>query len=124
MTNATNENLNGLIGIAPHYDSFIWRTLNSSTGTTAVDHLFQENPSVPSYVTALLTCSADDAAGPDALDQKGQFTVGTVVQGLEDIQNQPKLPSLKDDLGRLHWGIQLDEDSVLGADGQPIPARS
>jgi hypothetical protein len=122
--NKTHLDLEGLIGITPHYDSLIWQAMNTSAGTTPVDRIFQQNSSTQGYVTILLTRTSDDTAGSDPIDQKGQFTIGTPIDGLENVMKQPKLPSLTDELGRSHWGIQLEDQSILGPDGQPISVRS
>ncbi|TDL23419.1 hypothetical protein BD410DRAFT_160062 [Rickenella mellea] len=81
----------------------------------------------PNFLSILLDRAADDAAGTsDPLDHAGQLTVGEIISGLEAINNQPKLPALKDTgTGKPeHWQTTLDPDGVIGPDGQPIAVLS
>ena len=53
----------------------------------------------------------------------GNITVGEVLQGFENITSQPQVPVTVVpalDAEAQHWQVLLDEDGIIGPDGQPI----
>jgi hypothetical protein len=109
----------GLIGLGPWFVSSIYETLNSTAGLPPVDNIFRQNKTTPNYLTVLLGRSDDPV---DAFP--GDITVGELLAGYEDVQTQPKLPVDWAKYGDQHWSILLDEDGIIGPDGNPIPVTT
>lgn len=124
VTNISNMDVNGIIGLGPRYNSPIHQALNNSVNNPPLYRIFQQNASTPNYLSILMTRTLDDRAGPDPLDQKGQMTIGKPIEGLEHISVQPKLPALTGKLDRAHWATILDEGAIHGPDGQAISVKS
>ncbi|TDL23434.1 acid protease [Rickenella mellea] len=116
-----------LIGLGPGSNSIVRLKVGNSTGDPPLDRIFQQNMTTPNFISVLLDRKADDNAGTtDPLYHAGQLTIGEVVPGLEAVNNQPRLPALKDSrTGRpTHWQASLDAEGVIGPDGQPIAVSS
>lgn len=110
---AVNE---GVIGLGPGFASVIYNTLNSTDGLPPVDNVFRQNRTTPNYLTVLLGRSDDPS---DSFP--GDFTVGELLPGYEDVEHQPKLPVDFAKHGNQHWSVLLDEDGIIGPNGQSIP---
>ena len=57
----------------------------------------------------------------------GEITVGEVLQGLENITSQPQVPVTviqAPDAEAQHWQVLLDEDGIIGPNGQPIQVQT
>lgn len=109
----------GLMGLGPWFTSNIWKTLNSSDAKPPVDNLFSQNKTTPNYLTILLGRSDD----PD--DQyPGDLTVGEIVDGYEDVLNQPKMNVTWAKHGNQHWSTLVDPSGILGPDGQPLSVQT
>ena len=87
-----------------------------------LDRLFRHNFEFlfwnRNYLTVLLGRSNDPAEL-----YPGDITVGQALEGLEDITNQPRVPVTvlpTIDSEYQHWQVLLDEDGIIGPDGQPI----
>lgn len=107
---------NGLIGLGPGFVSNIYETLNhSKDGLPPVDNIFRQDRTTPNYLTVLLGRSDDPSN-----NFPGDFTVGELLSGYEDVQNQPKLPVDFAKYGNQHWSVLLDENGIIGPNGDPI----
>lgn len=109
----------GLIGLGPGSVSEIRATLNSASGDTPVDRIFNQNHSSPNFISILLGRSND----PDN-PWPGDITVGTVLDGYEDILNQPKLDVATAKSGNQHWSIIIDPDGIIGPNGEAVPVQT
>jgi len=106
----------GLIGLGPWFVSSIFEKLNSTTdGLPPVDNIFRQNMTTPNYLTVLLGRSDDPVN-----NFPGDITVGEILTGYEDVQDQPKLPVDFAKYGDQHWSVLLDADGIIGPDGNPI----
>lgn len=122
VQNAANSgvesSVNGLIGLGPSSSSNVRAAVGGSSGDTFLDRVFRQNTSTPNYITFLLGREGDSS---DTI--KGQFTIGEVVPGFENITNQPQVQvqalALK---SAQHWSGLVD--SIIGPDGNPIPLDS
>jgi hypothetical protein len=99
--------------------SEIRATLNSASGDTPVDRIFNQNHSSPNFISILLGRSND----PDN-PWPGDITVGTVLDGYEDILNQPKLDVATAKSGNQHWSIIIDPDGIIGPNGEAVPVQT
>jgi len=99
--------------------SAIKKALNSNSATTPVDRIFSQNTSSPNFISVLLGRS-DDPDNP----WPGDITVGTVIEGYEAIQNQPKLTVATAKSGNLHWSIVIDPDGIIGPNGGAVPVQT
>jgi hypothetical protein len=99
--------------------SQIYTTLNNNNGAPPLDRIYAQNKSSPNFVSVLLGRSTDPN---NALP--GDLTVGTLLPGYEEVQNQPKLTVGKAAGGNQHWSIMLDAEGVVGPNGSPIPANT
>jgi hypothetical protein len=57
----------------------------------------------------------------------GSITIGDVLSGFEDVMNQPNLPVtivVEQRKADQHFQVLLDEDGLIGPDGQPIPLHT
>jgi len=109
----------GLIGLGPASVSAVRNVINSDSGNPPVDRIFSQNQSSPNFITILLGRS-DDPDNPFP----GDLTVGTALEGYEEILNQPKLPIATAKSGNLHWAIVIDPDGIIGPNGQPVPVQT
>ena len=92
--------------------------MNSSSGITPLDHIFQQNSSTSNYITILLQRDDDPS---DIFP--GELTVGELVEGYENITSQPQLNVTQvsiSERGDQHWQLLVDDDGVIGPDGKPI----
>ncbi|KAH9984887.1 aspartic peptidase domain-containing protein, partial [Russula vinacea] len=113
----------GYLGLGPNNGSRIYASLNNQPrGDTVLDRLFRHNFEFlfwnRNYLTVLLGRSNDPAEL-----YPGDITVGQALEGLEDITNQPRVPVTvlpTFDSEYQHWQVLLDEDGIIGPDGQPI----
>lgn len=110
----------GLIGLGPNSGSEIHSTLNNANGDTPLDRIFRQNASTPNYLTIYLGRS-DDPTDPFP----GDLTIGQPVPGFENVTSMPHLPvfDVGDDLGQ-HWQTLLDENGIIGPDGNPVQVTS
>ncbi len=113
----------GILGLGPNSGSSIHASLNNqSQGDTVLDRIFRQNISAPNILTVLLGRSNDPAE-----KYPGDITVGEILQGLENITSQPRVPVTAlpalDAMGQ-HWQVLLDEDGIIGPNGQPIQVQS
>lgn len=108
-----------------------------ANGAAIVDRIFLQNRTTPNYLTVLLGRSAGEPVVhygwklrilnffPDPTDfYSGSLTIGEVLDGFEDVLVQPKIPVV--DLegykkGDQHFQVLLDEDGLIGPDGEVIP---
>lgn len=109
----------GYLGLGPNSGSRIHASLNNQPqGDTVLDSIFRQNISAPNILTILLGRSEDPAE-----IYPGNITVGEVLQGFENITSQPQVPVTivtAPDAEAQHWQVLLDEDGIIGPDGQPI----
>jgi hypothetical protein len=111
-----------MLGLGPNSGSRIHASLNNqSQGDTVLDRIFRQNVSTPNILTVLLGRSNDPAE-----KYPGDITVGEIMQGLENITSQPRVPvtTLPLDAADQHWQVLLDEDGIIGPNGQPIQVQS
>ncbi|KAI0044156.1 acid protease [Auriscalpium vulgare] len=112
-----------VIGVGPTSSSEVYSALGQKpAGDAPLDRIFRQNTSTPNSLTILLNRS-DDPAEP----VPGSITVGELVPGYERIVNQPTVNvtvNARKDSGEQHWQVLLDEDGVIGPDGQPINVKS
>jgi hypothetical protein len=109
----------GIMGLGPWFTSSIWKTLNTSDAKPPVDNLFSQNKTTPNYLTILLGRSDD----PDN-QYPGDLTVGEIVDGYDDVLNQPKLNVTWAKYGNQHWSTLVDPGGIIGPDGQPLNVRT
>jgi hypothetical protein len=112
-----------MLGLGPNSGSSIHASLNNQAqGDTVLDRIFRQNVSTPNFLTVLLGRSNDPGE-----KYPGDITVGEVLQGLENITSQPQVPvtvlQALDAPGQ-HWQVLLDEDGIIGPNGQPIQFQS
>ena len=87
-----------------------------------LDNIFQQNISAPNILTVLLGRSNDPAEM-----YPGNITVGEILQGFENITSQPQVPVTVVqalDSEAQHWQVLLDEDGIIGPNGQPIQVQT
>jgi len=115
--------VSGILGLGPNSGSRIHASLNNQPkGDTVLDHIFQQNISAHNILTVLLGHSNDPAE-----KYPGNITVGEILPGLESITTQPRVLVTilqPPDAADQHWQVLLDEDGIIGPDGQPIQVRS
>lgn len=83
------------------------------------------NPGIPNILTLAYDRVLSDDKGAVSQDA-GQLTFGTVLEGFERVQAQPKLPISRDPSTILHqhWEVLLDADGITGPDGKRIRTKS
>lgn len=112
-----------MLGLGPNSGSRIHASLNNQPqGDTVLDRIFRQNISTPNILTVLLGRSNDSTE-----KYPGDITVGEILQGLENITSQPRVPVTAlpaPDAVDQHWQVLLDEDGIIGPDGQPIQLQS
>ncbi|TDL23431.1 acid protease [Rickenella mellea] len=109
---SANLPADALIGLGPGSNSIIRLKLGNSTGDPPLDRIFGQTLS-PKFISVLLDRKAyDDDGMSNSLEHTGQLTIGEFISGLEAVNNQPKLPALKDSgTGKpKHWQTTLDPD--------------
>jgi hypothetical protein len=113
----------GTLGLGPNSGSRIHTSLNNQPeGDAVLDRIFRQNVSTPNILTVLLGRSNDPTE-----KYPGDITVGEILQGLENITNQPRVPVTAlpaPDAVNQHWQVLLDEDGIIGPNGQPIQVQS
>ncbi|KLO07895.1 acid protease [Schizopora paradoxa] len=120
--------LNGILGLGPRFFSISFYSLAGTPRALMVpDRIFAANPGIPHILTIQYSRILSDDKGAVSQDG-GNFTVGTVLSddGLEAVQEQPKLPVSQDPSTILHqhWEVLLDADGITGPDGRPINTTS
>ncbi|EJD00455.1 acid protease [Fomitiporia mediterranea MF3/22] len=118
----TPEN-GGLIGLGPAVSSEILAKINGTAGAPPLDRIFLQNASTPNFLSVLLSRQTDGKSGSTA-SQTGQLTIGSVIPKLEDITKQKKLSALRDEFGIQHWQTLLDEDGIIGPDGENLLTKT
>jgi hypothetical protein len=114
--------VSGVLGLGPNSGSKVYASLdNQPKGDTVLDRIFQQNLSTPNILTILLGRSNDPAEM-----YPGNITVGEYLQGFENVTNQPREPVtvLPSDAPDQHWQVLIDEDGIIGPDGQPIQVQT
>ncbi|KAK0464237.1 aspartic peptidase domain-containing protein [Desarmillaria tabescens] len=109
----------GLIGLGPTSGSNIYNTLNTSAGYAVLDRIFLQNTSTPNYLTVLLGRAEDPA---DVFP--GEISIGELLDGYSHVESEPKLEvtrlTARDYPAAQHFQVLLDQDGLLGPDGQPV----
>jgi hypothetical protein len=112
-----------MLGLGPNSGSSVHASLNNQPqGDTVLDRIFRQNVSTPNILTVLLGRSNDPTE-----KYPGDITVGEILQGLENIANQPRVPVTAlpaPDAVSQHWQVLLDEGGIIGPNGQPIQVQS
>ncbi|OAX44350.1 acid protease [Rhizopogon vinicolor AM-OR11-026] len=107
---------NGLIGLGPYSGSVIRDIGQTPAADPPLDRIFRSNDSISNFIAILLDRSND----PDE-PYPGDLAIGEVLAGYEDVSTQPKLPVTSVMIpGNQHWMTLLDENGIIGPDGQPI----
>lgn len=116
----------GILGLGPTNNSRVRATLGTAIGDPPLERIFKQDPSLPNFLTVLLSRQADDANGPDPYNQVGQLTVGSVVATLESVLDVPRL-RVPDKVGWQntgHWQTVMDADGIIGPDGRRVETVS
>ena len=115
------------MGLGPNSGSRIYASLNNQPqGESVLDRTFQRYRNLNHLSWHFLTVLLGRSSDPAEL-YPGDITVGEVLPGLESIINQPQvpvpiLPTFESE--DQHWQVLLDEDGIIGPDGQPILVRT
>ncbi|KAK0464234.1 aspartic peptidase domain-containing protein [Desarmillaria tabescens] len=107
----------GLLGLGPTSGSNIYTTLNTSAGYAVLDRIFLQNTSTPNYLTVLLGRTQDPT---DVFP--GDISIGELIPGYSSVENEPKLDVTIVPVrasSDQHFQILLDQNGLLGSDGQP-----
>ncbi|KAG1742312.1 aspartic peptidase domain-containing protein [Suillus paluster] len=117
------EGYDGLIGLGPNSGSSIYKKLGASSGNNPLNRIFQQTSSSSNYMTMMLNRNGDPGS-----NITGQFTIGEVVPGFENITSMTKLSIEKvyqvTDEDQ-HWQILTDKNNgIIGPDGQVIQYSS
>ncbi|OJA17757.1 hypothetical protein AZE42_04865 [Rhizopogon vesiculosus] len=111
---------NGLIGLGPYSGSVIRDLGRTPAADPPLDRIFRSNDSISNFLAVLLDRSND----PDE-PYPGDLAIGEVLAGYEDVSTQPKLPVTSVMIpGNQHWMTLLDENGIIGPDGQPITIKT
>ncbi|TFK40750.1 aspartic peptidase A1 [Crucibulum laeve] len=117
------QGYDGLLGLGPNGGSQIRKKLDKDTGDSLLTHIFEQDNTTENYITFLL-----DRKGDSTDPFTGQFTIGEVVPGFENVTSMPKLDVetvqkiLEADQ---HWQALTDKDNgIIGPDGQAIKLKS
>lgn len=108
----------GIIGLGPNDGSNIYQVMQTVAGAALVDRIFLQNRTTPNYLTFLLGRSGDPTDF-----YSGAFSIGEVIDGFENVLKQPKLPVSNvpnHQLHDQHFQLLLDEDGLIGPDGEAI----
>jgi hypothetical protein len=115
--------MSGILGLGPNRGSRIRASLNDRPqGDTVLERIFRQNASAPNFFTVLLGRSNEPTD-----KYLGEITVGEILQGLENVTAQSRMPVMTlqpPDAPNQHWQVLLDEDGVIGPDGQPIQVQT
>lgn len=85
-----------------------------------LNNIFRTNTSTPNFITVLLGRSDDPS---DRFP--GDFTVGSTIDGYDNVTGMPKLPVNEVTTGSgQHWQTLLDVNGTIGPDGQPVQLQS
>lgn len=122
-TNIHSDGYDGLIGLGPNSGSSIYKKLDGNSGNNPINRIFEQTSSSNDYITMMLSRKGDPGS-----NITGQFTIGEIVPGFENITSMPKLPIEKvykvTDVDQ-HWQIVTDKDNgIIGPDGQAIQYSS
>ncbi|KAG1790304.1 aspartic peptidase domain-containing protein [Suillus plorans] len=121
-TNIHSEGYDGLIGLGPNSGSSIYKKLDGNSGNNPINRIFEQTSS-NDYITLMLSRKGDPGS-----NITGQFTIGELVPGFENITSMPHLSIEK--VYRVtnvdqHWQIVTDKNNgIIGPDGQPIKYSS
>ncbi|KAG1855898.1 aspartic peptidase domain-containing protein [Suillus tomentosus] len=121
-TNIHSEGYDGLIGLGPNSGSSIYKKLDGNSGNNPINRIFEQTSS-NDYITMMLSRKGDPGS-----NITGQFTIGELVPGFENITSMPHLSIEK--VYRVtnvdqHWQIVTDKNNgIIGPDGQPIKYSS
>ncbi|KIY46720.1 acid protease, partial [Fistulina hepatica ATCC 64428] len=119
-----NRKGEGLLGLGPNSGSNVWLEMNSSAGYAVSDNIFLQNSSTPKFITVLLG-RADDTSDPFTF--QGDMTIGSLLDNYTEILTQPKLAVTavpEYDTWNQHFQIHLDDDGIVGPDGEVISMKS
>ncbi|KAG1901319.1 aspartic peptidase domain-containing protein [Suillus fuscotomentosus] len=121
-TNIHSEGYDGLIGLGPNSGSSIYKKLDGNSGNNPINRIFEQTSS-NDYITMMLSRKGDPGS-----NITGQFTIGELVPGFENITSMPHLSIEKvyrvTDVDQ-HWQIVTDKNNgIIGPDGQPIKYSS
>jgi hypothetical protein len=109
----------GLIGLGPSSGSVIFQTVANNDALPPLDRAFDSAGNASeSFITVRLGRTADPAVKPT-----GDLTIGELLSGFENITSTPKLTVNKlpsKAAGDQHWQTLLDENGIIGPNGQPI----
>ncbi|TFK70924.1 acid protease [Pluteus cervinus] len=112
----------GLIGLGPNSGSSIFQTVSTPASATVLDRIFLQNTTTPNFITVLLGRKQDPSD-----TYSGTITVGEVLSDFNAVTNQPKL-LVTDvpirDAGDQHFQILLDDDGLIGPDGNVIQLQT
>lgn len=115
----TASGVDPIIGLGPFQGSVIVLDLTTNTsdiqGLPPLDNIFRQNTTSANYFTVLLGRVED----PNN-NFPGDLTIMETLSGYDDVHNQPQLPALP----RPHWSVLIDEDGVIGPDGQAISVET
>ncbi|KAG2151454.1 aspartic peptidase domain-containing protein [Suillus clintonianus] len=110
------QSVDGLIGLGPYTGSVIRSQGGTAAADPPLDRIFRSNDTISNYLAVLLDRSND----PDE-PYPGDLTIGEVLTNYEDIHTQPQHPVTSVMVpGNQHWMTLLDENGIIGPDGQPI----
>ncbi|KAG2344494.1 acid protease [Suillus weaverae] len=117
-TNIHAEGYDGLIGLGPNSGSSIYKKLSGNSGNNPINRIFEQSSS-NDYITMMLSRKGDPGS-----NTAGQFTIGEIVPGFENIIKMPQLSIEKvykvTNVDQ-HWQIVTDKNiGIIGPDGQPI----
>ncbi|TFK24925.1 acid protease [Coprinopsis marcescibilis] len=112
----------GTLGLGPSSGSSFHNLLTPPAADPVLYRLFHQNITAPNYFTILL------GREKDPTDRfTGTLTVGEIIGQYRSILAQPRLniTKLPDDVdGDQHLQVLLDEEGIIGPDGEPIPLLS
>ncbi|KAG0703759.1 aspartic peptidase domain-containing protein [Suillus ampliporus] len=120
FANSTGGSVDGLIGLGPSSGSTIRWLGGTAASDPPLDRIFRSNDSISNFLTVLLDRS-DDPEEP----YPGDLTIGEVLTNYEDVYTQPQHPVTSVMVpGNQHWMTLLDENGIIGPDGQPITIKT
>ncbi|KAF8650126.1 hypothetical protein AX16_005363 [Volvariella volvacea WC 439] len=119
---AENRAGEGLIGLGPNVGSKILQTMGTVEGAPVLDRIFLQNRTTANFMTVLMGRKEDPTDF-----YSGTLTVGEVLEEYEAVLDEPQL-LVSDvpihEIGDQHFQVLLDEDGLIGPDGQPIEMRT
>ena len=111
----------GVIGLGPSVGSRVLTALGNSAGDPPIDRIFQQNTSLPHFVSVLLNRLNDTRT------YAGEMTISEVLPLFQNISSQPKVPVvvLQSSYNTSQsFSVLLDPDGVIGPDGNAINTTS